>query len=78
MKSLSMPRCYVTEPANFELVAEQQCFGDVQSYPDFDNVSELTVDVAGDVVSKEVLFAFICLRVIWKKKFELIPVMSKS
>ena len=33
-----------TEPANFELVAEQQCFGDVQSYPDFDDVSELTVE----------------------------------
>jgi len=46
-----------TEPANFELVAEQQCYGDVQSYPDFDDVSEITVDVAGQIISKEVLFA---------------------
>ena len=46
-----------TEPANFELVAEMESIKSVFEYPDFDDVSEITVDINGEIVSKDVLFA---------------------
>ena len=46
-----------TEPANFEAIAEIQSTAEVHSYPDFDNVSEIAVNVNGELVSRDILFA---------------------
>ena len=46
-----------TEPANFEAIAEIQSTAEVAVYPDFDNVSEIAVNVNGELVSRDILFA---------------------
>ena len=46
-----------TEPANFEAIAEIQSTAEVNVYPDFDNVSEIAVNVNGELVSRDILFA---------------------
>jgi hypothetical protein len=46
-----------TEPANFEAIAEIQSTAEVHVYPDFDNVSEIAVNVNGELVSRDILFA---------------------
>jgi len=46
-----------TEPANFELIAEMESIHSIFDYPDFDDVSEVTIDVNGEIISKDVLFA---------------------
>ena len=46
-----------TNPADFMLVAEMFSKKSVFEYPDFDDVSEVTIDVAGEIISRDVLFA---------------------
>ena len=46
-----------TNPADFMLVAEMSSKKSVWEYPDFDDVSEITIDVAGEVISRDILFA---------------------
>ena len=46
-----------TEPADFELIAELESISSIMEYPDFDDVSEITVDINGEIISKDVLFA---------------------
>ena len=51
-----------TNPADFMLVAEMSSKKSVWEYPDFDDVSEITIDVAGEVISRDILFANRCIK----------------